>query len=85
MLAGHHFRPMLEPAPVFGDEELLRLTMSLRFLAGKKDALLPAAASVRRRERLLPYAATHLFQDCGHAVIGRTNEIPQFQLRSGPA
>jgi len=72
----------LEPVPVFRDEELLRLTMPIQFLAGKKDALLPAEASVRRLERLLPHAETHLFQDCSHAVIGKTDEILEFPRRS---
>jgi len=85
VLVGRHFRPMLEPVPVFRDEELLRLTMPIQFLAGKKDALLPAAASVRRLKRLLPQAETHLYPDCGHAVIGKADEILEFQLRSRPA
>ncbi len=85
ILAGRHFRPMLEPVPVFRDEELLRLTMPIQLLAGKKDALLPAEASVRRLKRLLPDAETRLFPDCGHAVIGKADEILTFQLRAGPA
>ena len=85
ILAGRHFRPMLEPVPVFRDEELLRLTMPIQFLYGKKDALLPAEASVRRLRKLLPHAEAHVFPDCGHAVIGKTDEILEFQLRRGRA
>jgi pimeloyl-ACP methyl ester carboxylesterase len=85
MLVGRHFRPLLEPVPVFRDEGLLRLTMPIQFLAGKKDALLPAEASVRRLKGLLPHAEAYLFPDCGHAVIGNADEILRFQLRSGPS
>lgn len=84
-LAGRHFRPLLEPVPVFSDVELARLTMPIQFLAGKKDALLPSEASVRRLKELLPHAEAHLFPDCGHAVIGNADEILEFQLRSGPS
>jgi pimeloyl-ACP methyl ester carboxylesterase len=85
ILVGRHFRPLLEPVPVFSDEELLRLTMPIQFLAGSRDALLHSEASVRRLKRLLPHAEAHLFPDCGHAVIGKADEILEFQLRSGPA
>ena len=84
ILVGRHFRPLLEPVPVFRDEEIQRLTMPLQFLAGRKDALLPAEASVRRLRKLLPHAETQLL-DCGHAVIGKADEILEFQLRSGLA
>ncbi len=60
----------------------LRLTMPIQFLAGKKDALLPAEASVRRLKRLLPHAETHLFPDCGHAVIGKADEILRVPARA---
>ena len=85
ILVGRHFRPLLEPIPVFRDEKLLRLTMPIQFLYGKKDALLPAEASVRRLRKLLPHAEAHVFPDCGHAVIGKTDEILEFQLRRGRA
>jgi pimeloyl-ACP methyl ester carboxylesterase len=85
ILVGRHFRPLLEPVPVFSDEELLRLTMPIQFLAGSKDALLPSEASVRRLQKLLPHAETHVFEDCGHAVIGKADEILEFQLRRGRA
>jgi pimeloyl-ACP methyl ester carboxylesterase len=85
ILAGRCFRPMLEPVPVLGDEELARLTMPVQLLAGKEDALLPAEASARRLQRLLPHAEARVFPDCGHAVIGKADDILRFQLRSRPA
>ncbi len=84
LLAGRHFRPLLEPIPVLTDAELARLTMPIQFLAGEKDALLHARASVERLKRLLPRAEAHLLPGCGHAVLGKTSEILEFQRRSGP-
>jgi pimeloyl-ACP methyl ester carboxylesterase len=57
--------------------------MPIQFLAGKKDALLPSETSLRRLKKLLPHAETHLYPDCGHAVIGKADEILEFQLRRG--
>ncbi len=82
LLAGRHFRPLLERVPVFGDEDLVRLTMPIQFLAGRRDALLHSAASVKRLRKLLPHAEVELL-DCGHAVIGKTDEILRFQQSVG--
>lgn len=83
ILAGRHFRPMLEPVPVFGDEEIATLTMPIQYMVGEKDALLHSRSSVERLKKLLPHAETELL-DCGHAVIGKASEILEFQRRSRP-
>ncbi|MEW5825881.1 MAG: alpha/beta fold hydrolase [Candidatus Bipolaricaulota bacterium] len=80
-LVGRHFRPLLEPIPVFRDEELARLTMPIQSFAGGRDALLHSAASVARIRRLLPHAEAHLIPNCGHAVIGKAEEVFEFQRR----
>jgi pimeloyl-ACP methyl ester carboxylesterase len=48
---------------MFRNGELSRVTMPIQFLAGKRDALLPAEASVRRLKRLLLHAEAHVFPD----------------------
>jgi pimeloyl-ACP methyl ester carboxylesterase len=79
---GRHFRPLTEPIPVFRDDELLRLQMPLQFFAGSKDMLLRSEASVRRLVKLLPHAAAHLLGDRGHVILGKSEEILSFLLRS---
>ena len=59
--------------------------MPIQFLAGKQDALLPAEASAQRLQKLLPHAEVQVFPDCGHAVIGKADEILRFQMRYRPA
>jgi pimeloyl-ACP methyl ester carboxylesterase len=81
-LVGRHFRPLTEPIPVFRDDELLRLQMPLQFFAGSKDMLLRSEASVRRLVKLLPHAAAHLLGDRGHVILGKSEEILSFLLRS---
>jgi pimeloyl-ACP methyl ester carboxylesterase len=82
---GRHFRPLLEPVPVFSDEELVRLQMPVQFFAGAKDMLIRSKASTQRLEKLLPHAEVHLLQDCGHVILGKGNEILHFLLRSDRA
>ena len=84
-LVGRHFRPLIEPVPVFGDEELLRLQMPIQLYAGSKDMLLRSKASVQRLVKILPHAETHLLQDCGHAILGKTDEILCFLVKSSAA
>jgi len=81
-LVGRHFRPLIEPVPVFSDEELLRLQMPIQFYAGSQDMLLRSKASVQRLGKLLPHAETHLLEDCGHAILGKTDEMLSFLVKS---
>jgi pimeloyl-ACP methyl ester carboxylesterase len=81
LLVGRHFRPMLEPVPVFSDDELQRLQMPVQFFAGRDDVLLHSAASVQRLVHLLPHAEAHLLEHCGHAIVGKGDEILQFLLK----
>ena len=77
-LAGRHFRPLLEPVPLFSDDELRRLQMPIQLFAGSNDMLLHAAASVERLVRLLPHAEAHLLEYSGHAILGKSEEILRF-------
>ena len=43
-----HFRPRIEPQPLFTDHELAALTMPILLLAGEDDALLPSKKTVTR-------------------------------------
>ena len=52
----------------------------LRYYVYGEEQARPAAV-----KRLLPHAETRLFPDCGHAVIGKADEILEFQLRCGRA
>lgn len=84
LLVGRHFRPMLEPVPVFSDGELQRLGMPVQFFAGSDDVLLHSAAAVRRLVQLLPHAQAHLLEDCGHAILDKGDEILGFLRKQIP-
>jgi len=81
-LVSRHYRPVTEPVPVLGDAELSRLRMPVQYFGGARDVLSRAAGSAARLARLLPHAEVHLLEGCGHAVIGQTEAILSFLLRS---
>jgi len=81
-LVARHYRPVTEPVPVLSDAELSRLRMPVQFFAGTRDVLSRAQDSAARLGRLLPHAEVHLLEGCGHAIIGKTEEILSFLLAS---
>ena len=56
--------------------------MPVQFSGGAKDSLTRADASARRLARLVPQAEVHLLEDHGHAIIGQTESILSFLMRS---
>jgi len=77
-LVARHYRPPLERPRVFSDAELGRLQMPIQFFAGTRDALVRAAESAHRLERVVPQAEVHLLEGEGHAVLGRAEQILSF-------
>lgn len=84
-LVSRHYRPLLEQPRVFGDAEISGLKMPIQFLGGTKDALTRADASARRLARLVPHAEVRLLEGHGRAIIGQTESILSFLLRSRDA
>ena len=81
-LVGRHFRPLIEPVPVFGDDELRRLTLPIQLWTGARDLLVDAASSARRLQQLLPHADVHLLAERGHVIVDQGEAILRFLERS---
>jgi pimeloyl-ACP methyl ester carboxylesterase len=77
-LVGRHFRPLVEPVPVFNDDELRRLSMPLQLFAGGHDLLVHTRPSVERIKRVVPHAEAHLLEDRGHVIVDQGDEILRF-------
>jgi pimeloyl-ACP methyl ester carboxylesterase len=73
-----HFRPLLEPLPLFDDAELQRLTMPVLYLGGLKDSLLDTAGTARRLQALVPQVQLRLLEDTGHLIIDQGATIRSF-------
>jgi pimeloyl-ACP methyl ester carboxylesterase len=77
-------RPRTERHPVFGDDELSRLTLPVLAILGAKDAVIDSRAVQQRLARVVPHAAIRWVADAGHAIPGQTQPILEF-LRSAKA
>jgi pimeloyl-ACP methyl ester carboxylesterase len=77
-LLAEHSRPRLETVPLFSDAELQRLTMPVLAIAGRRDALLDTAASLRRLHETVPHAETIELPEAGHVVTGQIGRILAF-------
>jgi len=79
-----HFRVVA--ADIVGEPGLSedrRITLPIQFFAGSDDRLVHSAASVERLVRLLPHAEAYPLENCGHAILGKSDEILGFLVKSG--
>jgi pimeloyl-ACP methyl ester carboxylesterase len=75
-----HFRPRIEPQPLFTDQELAALTMPILVLAGEDDALLPSAKIIARLRQHAPHVTARLLPQTGHVLHTLTSEIMPFLI-----
>ncbi len=73
-----HLRPRTEPAPLFTDEELQRLTMPVLLVGGDRDAIHDCRAMAARLRKLLPCAQTRLLTNTGHALVNTSSLVAPF-------
>lgn len=77
LLINEHFSPRGQ-LPVFGDEQLRRLTMPVYALVGGQDRMLDSATTKRRLEAAAPHADVTLLPDVGHQLPPATDELLAF-------
>lgn len=76
------FRPIMEPIPLLTDEELRRLNMPVRLLAGGRDVMMASRKSVSRLASLVPHAACVLLPGAPHALINKAADMNAFLERT---
>lgn len=81
LLISKHFRRRRVNVPIFGDEELKRLTMPVMAIVGAHDVLLDSHGTKRRLEQLAPRATVRLLPDAGHVVRDQTAAVLEFLNR----
>ena len=77
-----HFKPRVEPLPLFTDQELQRLSMPVLVLMGDRDALRDAKKIITRMQQL-PCLEAIVIHGGGHALMNTTEAILQFLTREG--
>jgi len=73
-----NFNPVVEPLPIFTDEELRGLTMPLQFFGGDHDALMDTPATAARLSALVPHAEVNILPDMGHVILDRFEAVRDF-------
>ena len=73
-----HFKPRYDALPIFGDEDLQRLTMPVLLIAGEKDALLHSEKTATRLKALLPQLQVDLRPNVGHVILNAADAILAF-------
>jgi pimeloyl-ACP methyl ester carboxylesterase len=88
LLVQRHFRPRMEPLPVFTDAALQQLAMPVFAVLGAKDAILNSAETKCRLALNVPHAEIEYLADVGHGVFAQQTGILEFlaksQLRRDP-
>jgi len=77
-LVGEHFRPRTEKLPLFEDTALVKLTMPVLAIAGDKDALIPARATISRLSGVAPNVNGVLLPDTGHIITNQAERLAHF-------
>nr|WP_276514783.1 alpha/beta hydrolase [Nocardia transvalensis] len=75
-----HFRPRMDPIPLFTDAQLAAITAELLVVVGARDVLLDSAQTARRL-RACTRAEVQLVPDAGHLIPPRGDLVPNFLLR----
>lgn len=77
-LIAKHFNFRREIIPLFSDCEIKQLTMPIALFVGGKDVMLHSSKTAKRLESLLDHAQINLFQDEGHSLVNRGDDIRAF-------
>ena len=67
-MIGEHFNPLTGALPFLTDEQMLRLTMPVIYIAGANDATIDTIKAAQRLRRLIPSAETYIIEDCSHVI-----------------
>ncbi len=78
LLINKEEKPRYQVLPVFGEDEITRLTMPILAVFGEEDMLLNAKASLARLSRIAPHAQTVMLPGVGHAVLGQAERMLGF-------
>lgn len=64
--------------PIFSDQELSKLTMSVALFVGGKDIMLHSEKTAKRLERLLGHAKINFLAEEGHSIVNQGDKVREF-------
>ncbi|GGE57269.1 alpha/beta fold hydrolase [Priestia taiwanensis] len=73
-----HFNFRKETIPLFSDDELRKLTISVALFVGAKDIMIHSAKTAKRLKSLVEYATINVLPDEGHSLVNQGEAIREF-------
>lgn len=77
-LIAKHFNFRKVTIPIFSDDELKKLTIPVSLFVGGKDVMLDSEKTAKRLKSLLAHAEINFFNEEGHSLVNKGNEIRDF-------
>jgi len=78
--ASKYFNPVMEPFPIFSDEQFRKITARVQFFGGDHDSLIDSVKTGARLKNLLPNSEIHILKNTGHAIMDQFSAIKEFLL-----
>ena len=77
-LAAAHFNPLMEPLPIFTDDQIRNISVPLQFFGGDHDSLIDSVRTAKRIKTYYPSADVHILEDTGHVILDQFENIFSF-------
>lgn len=77
-LAATHFNPIMEPLPIFTDEQIKNLSLPVQFFGGDHDGLIDSVKTAKRIKDNCTNADVHILKDTGHVILDQFANIYRF-------
>lgn len=77
-LVAAHFNPLMEPLPIFTDDQIRNISVPLQFFGGDHDGLIDSVRTAKRIKANYPSADIHILKDTGHVILDQFENIFSF-------
>ena len=81
-LAASHFNPVMEPIPIFTDDQLSKVFLPLQFFGGDHDGLINSVKTGKIIKKYCPHADVHLIKHTGHVILDQFSNIHKFFINN---
>ncbi len=76
-----NFNPMIGALPNYKNEQLIKLTMPVMYIAGENDSTVYAHKTAQRIKELIPNASIQLIKNNGHVIYNVLDRIMPFLMQ----
>jgi len=73
-----HYNPLVDPIPIFTDDELKKITSPILYFGGDHDCLLKSEKTGERIMENIKMSQVNILKDTGHVIINKFSDIKEF-------